>query len=179
MAAAPGRAVIGGAACLRSQDARHQVEVRRQWAKPDGRVRWRLGKEASDLNRKSREFSPRTSLCAIRVVCLSAVENACSVIRVLAFARGTFPGRSGSALRGIVARLPDGSAAFASRARQAAILTSWARSIKRSTQAVSYQPPLPLTCSAQRSTPVMTGLDPVISIGWLLTGIASFAICYG
>jgi hypothetical protein len=31
----------------------------------------------------------------------------------------------------------------------------------------------------QRSNPVMTGLDPVISIGWLLAGIASFAICYG
>ena len=92
MGAAPGRAVIGGAACLRSQDARHQVEVRRQWAKPDGRVRWRLGKEASDLNRKSREFSPRTSLCAIRVVCLSAVENACSVIRDLSLRSGNVSG---------------------------------------------------------------------------------------
>ena len=27
--------------------------------------------------------------------------------------------------------------------------------------------------------PVMTGLDPVISIGWLLTGTASFAIWCG
>ena len=50
---------------------------------------------------------------------------------------------------------------------------------------VLYQPPLLLTYSAQRSNPVMTvlGLDPrinpVISIGWLLNGIASFAICYG
>ena len=42
-----------------------------------------------------------------------------------------------------------------------------------------------MTYSAQRSNPVMTvlGLDPrinpVISIGWLLNGIASFVICYG
>ena len=48
-----------------------------------------------------------------------------------------------------------------------------------------YQPPLLLTYSAQRSNPVMTVLgpdpriNPVISIGWLLNGIASFVICYG
>ena len=52
-------------------------------------------------------------------------------------------------------------------------------------QVVLYQPPLLLTYSAQRSNPVMTVLgpdpriNPVISIGWLLNGIASFAICYG
>jgi hypothetical protein len=28
-----------------------------QWSKPDGRVRWRQGKEASDLNRKLRKSS--------------------------------------------------------------------------------------------------------------------------
>ena len=44
---------------------------------------------------------------------------------------------------------------------------------------VLYQPPLLLTYCTQRSNPVMTGLEPVIFIGWLLTGIASFAICYG
>ena len=31
---------------------------------------------------------------------------------------------------------------------------------------VLYQQPLLLTCRTQRSHPVMTGLDPVISIGW-------------
>ena len=47
---------------------------------------------------------------------------------------------------------------------------------------VLHQPPLLLTYSAQRSNPVMTVLgpdpriNPVISIGWLLNGIASFAI---
>jgi len=42
-----------------------------QWSKPDGRVRWRQGKEASDLNRKSRKSSPPwTSLGAIRMVCM-------------------------------------------------------------------------------------------------------------
>jgi hypothetical protein len=28
-----------------------------EWSKPDGRVRWRQGGEASDLNRKSRKSS--------------------------------------------------------------------------------------------------------------------------
>ena len=44
---------------------------------------------------------------------------------------------------------------------------------------VLYQPPLLLTYRTQRSYPVMTGLDPVIFIGWLLIGIATFAFGYG
>jgi len=36
-----------------------------------------------------------------------------------------------------------------------------------------------LTFRTQRSDDVMTGLDPVIFIGWLLTTIASFAIDAG
>jgi hypothetical protein len=44
---------------------------------------------------------------------------------------------------------------------------------------VLYEPPLMLKYRMQRSNPVMTGLDPVIFIGWLLTGIASFAIWCG
>ena len=40
-------------------------------------------------------------------------------------------------------------------------------------------PPLLLTYRTQRSDVVMTGLDPVIFIGWLLTRIVSFAIWCG
>jgi hypothetical protein len=35
------------------------------------------------------------------------------------------------------------------------------------------------TYRTQRSNAVMAGLNPIISIGWLLSGIASFAYCYG
>jgi hypothetical protein len=42
-----------------------------------------------------------------------------------------------------------------------------------------YQPPLLLTYPTQRSNHVMTGPDPVIVIGWLLIGIAPFAIGCG